>query len=77
MASVDGDTIRINLMPTQVEPSSNSIYDFTPTALGQKGYQWAKLVGEILTPAYIETLTGALKDYSPLPELVTLQLYEH
>ena len=64
-------------MPTKAEQSSSNVYDFTPTTLGEKGYQWAKLVGEILTPTYLETLTATLKDYSPLPELVTLQLYEH
>lgn len=56
---------------------SNSIYDFSPTPLGEKGYRWAQLINEILTSEYLHHLTGTIQEQSSLPDLITLQLYEH
>ena len=57
--------------------SSNSIYDFTPTPVGEKGYRWAQIINTVLTSDYLDKLAGVIRDRSTLPELITLQLYEH
>lgn len=57
--------------------SSDSVYDFTPTPVAEKGYKWAQIINAVLTSEYLETLSSILRERSSLPELVTLQLYEH
>ncbi|WP_204137593.1 helix-turn-helix transcriptional regulator [Halomicronema sp. CCY15110] len=57
--------------------SANSVYDFTPTPVGEKGYKWAQIINAVLTSEYLERLSGVLRERSSLPELITLQLYEH
>lgn len=57
--------------------SSSSIYDFTPVPLGEKGYKWAQLINEFLTAEYLDFLASTIQDHSTLPNLITLQLYEH
>ena len=57
--------------------SSDSVYDFTPTPVAEKGYKWAQIINAVLTSEYQETLSSILRERSSLPELVTLQLYEH
>lgn len=60
--------------PTQ---QPHSVYDFTPSPVGEKGYQWAQIINAVLTSEYLERLSGILRERSTLPELITLQLYEH
>jgi hypothetical protein len=48
-----------------------------PIGNADKGYRWAQLVSDLLTPDYLETLTGTLRDYSSLPDTVTLQLFQY
>lgn len=42
-----------------------------------QSHQWATLVHTILTPEYIDQFVETLRDRSPLPELVTHQLFQH
>ena len=64
-------------MAKQRSQTTNSVYDFSPIPLGEKGYRWAKLVNDVLTVEYIKQLTDTIKEKSSLPDLITLQLYEH
>ena len=64
-------------MAEQDSQTSSSVYDFEPVPLFQKGYHWAQLINDILTVEYIEELTSIIKEQSSLPDLITLQLYEH
>lgn len=57
--------------------ASNSVYDFTPTPVGEKGYRWAQVINAVLTSDYLDKLSGVIRDRSTLPELITLQLYKH
>jgi len=57
--------------------SPNSIYEFAPSPIEDKGYKWAQVINDILTVEYLEQLTSIIRDRSTLPELITLQLYEH
>jgi DNA-binding XRE family transcriptional regulator len=57
--------------------TSNSVYDFTPTSVGAKGYKWAQIINAVLTSEYLEHLSSILRERSTLPELITLQLYDH
>ena len=59
------------------DQASNSVYDFTPTPVGEKGYRWAQIINTVLTSDYLDRLAGVIRDRSTLPELITLQLYEH
>lgn len=42
-----------------------------------EGTPWAKIVQEVLTPAYLQSLIHILREASSLPELVTGQLFQH
>ncbi|MEL6320807.1 MAG: transcriptional regulator, partial [Cyanobacteria bacterium J06626_14] len=64
-------------MAQQGDQSSSSVYDFTPTPIGEKGYRWAQIINAVLTSDYLDKLAGVIRDRSTLPELITLQLYEH
>lgn len=64
-------------MSESTSQSSNSVYDFTPTPVGEKGYKWAQIINAVLTSEYLERLSGILRERSSLPELITLQLYDH
>lgn len=59
------------------DQSSSSVYDFTPTLVGEKGYRWAQIINAVLTSDYLDELSGMIRDRSTLPELITLQLYKH
>lgn len=43
----------------------------------EKGTHWATLIGETVTPDYLKQLTIVLQRTSALPELVTLQIFQH
>lgn len=60
-----------------VAPSLTSSTSSNYSKSTEKGYRWGKLVSEVLTPEYLETLTGTLRDYSSLPDTVTLQLFQY
>jgi hypothetical protein len=47
------------------------------TGTSEKDYRWAQLVSDILTPDFIEQLTTTLRDFSSLPDLITMQLFRH
>lgn len=42
----------------------------------EKGYRWAQLVNDTLTPDFLDQLTVILRDASSLPDLITLQLFQ-
>jgi hypothetical protein len=42
-----------------------------------QSHQWSTLVQAILTPDYVDQFVETLRDRSPLPELVTHQLFQH
>lgn len=42
-----------------------------------KGYDWGRIIGEILTTEYLSRLIATLRDNSALPELVTSLLFQH
>lgn len=64
-------------MGTTDSQSSDSVYDFTPAGVGVKGYKWAQIINDVLTSSFLDRLSEILKERSTLPELVTIQLYEH
>ncbi|MBD2019448.1 hypothetical protein H6F43_04515, partial [Leptolyngbya sp. FACHB-36] len=42
-----------------------------------KAAHWSKLVRDVLTPDYLQQLTGLVQQHCPLPILVTQQLFHH
>ena len=64
-------------MTKQDSQTSSSVYELSPIPLGNKGYRWAKLINDVLTADYLQQLTTAIQEHSSLPDLITLQLYEH
>lgn len=64
-------------MAKQDSQTSSSVYELSPIPLGNKGYRWAKLINDVLTADYLQQLTTAIQEHSSLPDLITLQLYEH
>ncbi len=64
-------------MSKQDSQTLSSVYELSPIPLGNKGYRWAKLINDVLTADYLHKLTTAIQEHSSLPDLITLQLYEH
>ena len=66
-------------MATKKSAKPSSIYDFTPSTstIGENGQLRVELLTQFLTDDYLDTLSAIIRQDSILPELVTLQLYEH
>ncbi|MBD3884094.1 helix-turn-helix transcriptional regulator [Phormidium tenue FACHB-886] len=70
--SADSPTETIVLAQT-----SRTVKDRKPPKPASETSQWAKLTQEILTPSYLKQLVAQLDNDSPLPALVTEQLFQH
>jgi hypothetical protein len=77
LITLDENEAEVEATVPSVSKPVEEVSDFEVASSVRDSSQWTKLASEILTPDFLSQVTEGLRSNSPLPELVTEQLFHH